>query len=393
MAFFSFLSVVTALGGCGAHSPDTREGSEHRPSVASSNSRAGDSALTPSERARLARGDATGVKETESETPSAEESSPAETAAAVGESLHPLAQLSDEELEHRLLEKRASLGPVSLGSPAAGQLWNGVQMPEGDRWRLVNPQTSWATPETARYLAAAIDEVHEQFPKTRKIFIGDLSREKGGRYGQHLSHQSGRDVDLGFFYKKRFVPWYTEATEENLDIPRTWALLRALVTETDVELILLDRSLHWILRSHARSIGEDRRWVRSLFVKGPPPEERLLIQHEKGHKTHFHVRFYSPVAQETGRRIYPLAVKNKLFKARHFYVRGWAKRGDTLEAFLKRNRTSLYSLQKANGARAYRFRSGTNYKILRFGPVDPGEGQLVIPPRMLPPVKSESSGT
>lgn len=301
---------------------------------------------------------------------------------------HPLAHVSNAELERRMLHEKAALGPVSLGSPDAGQLWNGVKIPEGERWTLVDPPRAWATPETIEYLTAAIDKVHEQFPKTRKIYIGDISREKGGRFGQHISHRSGRDVDMGFYYKERNVRWYTEANEENLDIPRTWALIRALVTETDVELILLDRSVQWILRSYARTQGEDRAWLRSLHVKSPPPEERLLIQHAKGHKSHFHVRFYNPIAQKTGERIYPLAVKNKLFKARHFHVKGWAKRGDTLETFLKRYRVSQASFQKANGARALRFRSGSSYKVLRYGPVDPGEAPLVIPPRMVPPTNS-----
>jgi hypothetical protein len=125
--------------------------------------------------------------------------------------------------------------------------------------------------------------------------------------------------------------------------------------------------------------------VRSLFVRGPPPDKRLLIQHRDGHKTHLHVRFYNPVAQVTGHRVYPLAVKNKLFKERHYYVRGWAKKGDTLEAFLARYRISHATFKKANGRAARRFRPGRHYKILRYGPVDPGDGPPRILPRLLPP--------
>lgn len=296
---------------------------------------------------------------------------------------HPLGEVDDAELERRLLEDRPSLGPVSLGQPDAGLLWNGVKMPEGERWTLVDPERAWATPETIQYLVAAIDKVHEQFPGTKKLFIGDLSREEGGRFGEHVSHRSGRDVDLSFYYKERTAGWYTEATEENLDLPRTWALIRALVTETDLELVLLDRASHWPLRSYARSIGEDPRWVRSLFVKGPPPEGRLLVQHDDRHKCHLHVRFYNPIAQQTGARVYPLAVKNGLFEARQYHVSAWAKRDDSFESFLARYRLTPTSFRAANGAR--RFRAGSSYKILRFGPVDPGEGPVVVPPRMLPP--------
>lgn len=378
---------VATLTACGVHTSKVREGVEPRPVTPTSTPQAAATGHKEEENVHVVKKSLSEPRETLSHI-AAETEATAETETTAEVSTHPLAHLSDDELERRLLQDKAALGPVSLGQPDAGQLWNGVKMPEGERWTLVDPPRAWATPETIQYLTAAIDKVHEQFPDTRKIYIGDISREKGGRFGQHISHRSGRDVDLGFYYKERNVRWYTTGTEENLDIPRMWALIRALVTETDVELILLDRSLHWILRSYARSVGEDRAWIRSLFVKSAPPEERLLIQHRDGHKTHFHIRFNSPIAQETGQRIYPLAVKNKLFKARHFYVRGWAKRDDTLESFLKRYRTSLPSLQKANGARAHRFRPGSSYKILRFGPVDPGEEPLFIPPRLVPPIKS-----
>ena len=104
-----------------------------------------------------------------------------------------------------------------------------------------------------------------------------------------------------------------------------------------------------------------------------------------------HVRFYNPVAQQTGYRVYPLAIKNKLFKERRSYVRGWAKKTDSREAFLERYGISLSTFQEANGRRGRTFRPGRHYKVLRFGPVDPGEGPPKILPRMLPPAKSESS--
>lgn len=331
-----------------------------------------------------ASGRAVAAPDRKETNPAGETTGPAEPpASAVEADRHPLALLGDEELERRLLHDRPSLGPVSLGQPDAGLLWNGVKMPEGERWTLVDPERAWATPETVQFVIAAIDKVHEQFPGTRKLFVGDLSRKEGGRFGAHISHRSGREVDLGFYYKKRGAGWYTEATEESLDVPRTWALIRALVTETDLELILVDRSTHWPLRSYARSIGEDAAWVRSLFVKSPPPEARLLIQHDDRHKRHLHVRFYNPIAQQTGYRIYPLAVKNELFKARQYHVSGWAKRGDTFEGFLERHGMTPTSFRSANGVR--RFRPGSSFKILRYGPVDPGEGPVVVPPRRLPP--------
>src|SRR5260221_874220 len=71
----------------------------------------------------------------------------------------------------------------------------------------------------------------------------------------------------------------------------------------------MDRSVQRLVRDYAVSHGEDRTWVDQLFDGGGslPP----LIRHAKGHATHIHVRFYNPLAQETGRRTYELLLDRK----------------------------------------------------------------------------------
>ena len=81
--------------------------------------------------------------------------------------------------------------------------------------------------------------------------IGDLSNPKGGRLNRHKSHQAGRDADIGFYFQRGEVDSFLAPRKRDLDLPRTWALVRALVTETDVERIFVDRSLIAVLYQHA----------------------------------------------------------------------------------------------------------------------------------------------
>ena len=96
-------------------------------------------------------------------------------------------------------------------------------MPSDARWIPVDPTHAWGTAETIKYLTTAIDALHREFPNSHPLFIGDLSRQRGGYLQPHLSHQSGKDVDISYFYT-RDPKWYARATAANLDRPRTWAM-------------------------------------------------------------------------------------------------------------------------------------------------------------------------
>ncbi len=295
---------------------------------------------------------------------------------------HPFADTSDEELEKMLLEDPASLGPVSIGKTNAGALFNGEQMPNGDRWDVVNPRETWGTHETIEFLVRCIDKVNDQFPNTEKLHIGDMSVHDGGHLSPHISHQSGRDVDISYYYTTP-QHWYMKADASNLDLARTWALVRAMVTETDVELILIDRSIQKLLKDYALGIGEDPAWLDQIFG-GESTTMRPLVRHAEGHKTHIHVRFYNPVAQETGRRLYRAFLAHKLIKPPTYYIKYKVRRGDTLGKMAKKFNTSIKALKRANGLRSTRIFANRTYKIPRRGGVS-APRKLVLPQRRLPP--------
>jgi penicillin-insensitive murein endopeptidase len=273
---------------------------------------------------------------------------------------------------------------MSIGKPNAGLLFNGVQMPPGDEWTVVVPGTAWATEETVEYLKTAIHSVATQFPNTPKLAIGDISARAGGYLSPHLSHQAGRDVDISYYYVDG-VRWYRRANAENLDVARTWAFVRALVTQTDVELLLIDHSLQLLLRAEAERIGEDATWLDTLFRgRGALPP---IIRHAPGHATHLHIRFYSPIAQETGRRAYPALYRHHLIQVGPAYVVHVAKKGDTLVELAKRYHTTVKIIRKANGLKSTKIQAKKSYRIPQPGRAPPSlvSGPVTIPPRRLPP--------
>ncbi|MCL2825365.1 MAG: penicillin-insensitive murein endopeptidase [Polyangiaceae bacterium] len=297
---------------------------------------------------------------------------------------HPLASVTDAEIERLLEEDPESLGSMSFGATNGGSLRNGVQMPEGDRWHVMDRARAWGTREMVDGLVRCIDVVNASYPGSPVLQIGHLSLPRGGALSPHVSHQAGRDVDLGFFYTGT-SRWYERAHAGNLDRARTWALVRALIVETDVEMILIDVGLQKLLREHALGVGEDAGWVDDVF-RGVVGQRPPLIRHAPGHATHMHVRFFSPIARETARRVQAVLVKQGKAEVPMVIVMHRARSGDTLGRLANMYGTTVEAIQKANGLRSSKIRAKQTYRIPK-----PGVARVVvvppvsIPPRRLPP--------
>lgn len=220
--------------------------------------------------------------------------------------VHPLAALDDLEIEQMVLHDPGALGSMSVGAPNRGSLFNGVQLPDSPLWKLADPEHAWGTRESIDFVAHAISRVNEYFPDAPVLYVGDFSGKAGGRLRPHQSHQSGRDVDLGYYYSTG-PAWYKRATAKTLDRPRTWALLETLLKETRVEYVFMDRSIQLLLKEYALAQGEDPEWLSRVF-EGPANRDSI-VRHRWGHATHLHVRFENPTAELTARRSYPLLQK------------------------------------------------------------------------------------
>ena len=288
------------------------------------------------------------------------------------------ATLSDEELAARWKNDPKSLGSISVGFVESGRLVNSVHFPQEDDWIVVSPELAWATQETVDYLSRAIREVRAQYPKAPPLRVNQMSTRDGGYLRPHKSHQNGRDVDLGFYYPTA-EPVRAREREKYIDLELNWALIKALVMHTDVQMILVDKRVQKVLYDHALRKGENKEWLDSLFNAGA----KSLIKHARRHRDHFHVRFFNPRAQELGRRIAPLLALQPDQNITMHRVRS----GDTLGGIALRYGSSVQALKKANRIPGVLLRIGQVLSVPLRGPCTrcPIPPPVVVPPRRLPP--------
>jgi len=101
---------------------------------------------------------------------------------------------------------------VAVGTPSAGRLVRGVQLPAQRpsfvTWDPVlrrspnRPWRRWGTDRLVRTLLDVAREYHRAHRGAPRLAIGDLSRLRGGDFGVrfgpigHASHQNGLDADV-----------------------------------------------------------------------------------------------------------------------------------------------------------------------------------------------------
>jgi murein endopeptidase len=287
------------------------------------------------------------------------------------------ADLSNAELERMWKDSPESLGSISIGFTDEGRLVNGERFPDGDGWLVVDPERSYAARETIDAVITAVKEVRAHFPDAPPLRVNQISAREGGWLRPHKSHQNGRDVDLAFYYPSA-EPVRAREREKYIDKQKTWALLKALVTRTDVQMVLLDRRVQRVVYEAALKAGEDKGWLDSVFF-GPEP----LVKHARRHRDHLHVRFFAPRAQELGRRVAPLLAMRPEQNVRMHRVR----RGDTLGGIAARYGSSVAMLRKKNGLRSNFLRISQVLQVPLLGPCTrcPVPPPVVVPERRLPP--------
>ena len=203
---------------------------------------------------------------------------------------------------------------ISCGATNRGALSDSSQMPihglgfvMAEPWR--SRGTRYGTRELVSLVQRASGQVATLYPGSQ-LSVADMSKEQGGPIASHRSHQSGRDVDLIYyamnasgapFFPDSHMAYYTDTGEatfaraprrvDNIpkryfDLKRNWALVRALVfdTETRVEHIFVSRRVKRWLIHYATELGEPPEivvWANKVLHF--PKESR-------GHNDHMHVR-------------------------------------------------------------------------------------------------------
>lgn len=184
----------------------------------------------------------------------------------------------------------------SLGLPHQGSVRGAIPMRDGpgrlitaERWK------TWGTRHTVDTLDRLLRRWAQLQPQGPPILVGNLSARSGGALAPHKTHQSGRDVDLSYIASAtdRGRPTWQRINASNLDREKTWALLKLLIQESDVEVIFIDRKIQKLLYAHAVRRGTVRssqltQWLQ--VAPGADPKQ-TLIRHASGHDDHLHVRF------------------------------------------------------------------------------------------------------
>ncbi|MBI4956775.1 MAG: penicillin-insensitive murein endopeptidase [Myxococcales bacterium] len=319
-------------------------------------------------------------------------------------SVRPFAELGNGEIERRVASDLASLGPISVGWANQGGLVNGVQMPRADGWTVLDPDDTWGTQETVDALVRCIGIVRARHPGSPRLSIGQMSAPRGGRLASHKSHQSGRDVDVGYYFTGGEQRGFVRATAGNLDRARTWTFVRALFTDAHPEFVFIDTSVQKVLKEYALSIGEDPAWLDRIF-QYQSHEPWPIIRYAPGHADHIHVRFYNPRAQEMGVRAYDALVKHGKYRlptikqtkssTETAYVVHVAHSGDTLDLLARRYATTVQAIREANGLKSAHIKAKQQLKIptkrtkvvttVVTEKAKPPPHAVQIPPRRLPP--------
>jgi murein endopeptidase len=184
----------------------------------------------------------------------------------------------------------------SIGSPNRGALRCGVQLKSGAGICVAESRNAWGTPDTIDLINYAVGETRVVFPEAPDLLIGHLSPQKGGGLGRHKSHQSGRDVDIGFFHadgKARRTFFIADA--KSLDVVKTWYLIETMIKTGKVKYIFLDTSVQAILYAYLDPAYPKNRMDEWFEYPRPPGSRTAIIRHSPLHKDHMHVRFVCPV--------------------------------------------------------------------------------------------------
>jgi penicillin-insensitive murein endopeptidase len=193
----------------------------------------------------------------------------------------------------------------SIGLPSQGVLTHAEELPAAGpgfvRFRPYGDR-NFGTLGLVSAIVRAAAKVQAEADHSPPLVVGDLSTRFGGKISRHASHRSGRDVDLLFYTttlnqtpikSQGFVHFGADSLARlpdgryvALDIRRQWLLTRALLTDSNVDVLwmFVSRDVEAYLIDYAKSIGEPA----ELVLKAA----RILHQprDSANHDDHLHLR-------------------------------------------------------------------------------------------------------
>ena len=197
----------------------------------------------------------------------------------------------------------------SVGAPWSGSLARATKFRAPDRTFVRRPHRTFATRTTVAHTRRAIAATLRSYPDLHDLAIGDFSAERGGWISEHSSHQSGRDVDIGLFYKSKpagYPQSFVNADAKTLHCAAMWLLIVNLVNTHDedggLHVMFLDFELQGVLYKWAKKNGVSTKRLNQVFQY---PHGRGaaagFVRHEPNHSDHLHVRFKCAAADPSCR--------------------------------------------------------------------------------------------
>ena len=179
-------------------------------------------------------------------------------------------------------------GGASVGRPQRGRIADPVPLPERPWYTNGRPEWLWGSSHTIAQVQAALASFRHRTGFEGEIVVGAISRESGGPFPPHQSHQSGRDVDV----RLPLLPGLASRPNphpDEIDWSAAWELVRAFIDTEQVQFIFLERKLQRRLYEAARWAGVSHEELAALidWVDG---RRTAPVRHARGHDGHIHVR-------------------------------------------------------------------------------------------------------
>ncbi len=239
---------------------------------------------------------------------------------------------------------------ISIGKASRGYLVNGVALKDSPRIKS-RPKRNLGTPEMVGAIERGVDAVHKAFKKTQRLAVGDLSRQGGGPFRPHVSHQSGRDADIAYYTRDgQDQAALRRVTRRTIDAGRTFTLIQSWLAAGAVEYVFVDYRLQQPLYEYARDVAKVPAAQLEAWFQYPRGKRARngVIRHLRGHADHMHVRFWAPRSKSAA-RAYIAKYGTGVLKPLPVYRK--VKRGDSLWKLARRHKTTVKNLRKWNHMR------------------------------------------
>jgi penicillin-insensitive murein endopeptidase len=209
--------------------------------------------------------------------------------------------------EHPTIGRLKGHGSLSIGRITRGILVNGAMLDlKGEHHQVLETQAQrqlvCGTDELVAVIEKSAKKVAKAYPGA-VLTVGNIGRCGGGPIPYSVSHNSGRDADIGFYLLgpdgKQYIPKglvkldsrgtaIDNGVPVRFDTKKNWALVKTLLSDSlvSVQWLFVSKGLRKLLLKHAEAIGEPA----DLIAKAG----EVLAQPARSspHNDHFHLRIY-----------------------------------------------------------------------------------------------------